>query len=171
MLLSFTQTNHFSTQRQRSSLFGVLYGLMRANISYIGTTKVLSSPNDMFISPYQTLGECLVCSYCELLHKFFWIIFGFSSFLFICLFFYNFFSICCLPVQSGQRYPGFQVPDPPQVQTLFNKGSLKSNFLLQLGVHSLPNIQSSQEAAPLIGGFISLHFFAGKGNGQLLIFD
>lgn len=74
-------------------------------------------------------------------------------------------------MQSGQRYPGVQVPDPPQVQTLFNKGSLKSNFLLQLGVHSLPNIQSSQEAAPLIGGFISLHFFAGKGNGQLLIFD
>ena len=64
---------------------------MRANISYIGTTKVLSSPNDIFISPYQTLGECLVCSYCELLHKFFWIVFGFSSFLFICLFFYNFF--------------------------------------------------------------------------------
>ena len=116
MLLSFTQTNHFSTQRQRSSLFGVLYGLMRANISYIGTTKVLSSPNDMFISPYQTLGECLVCSYCELLHKFFWIIFGFSSFLFICLFFYNFFLhmlLTCAVWPTIPRSPGTRSSTSP----------------------------------------------------------
>ena len=72
-------------------------------------------------------------------------------------------------MQSGQRYPGVQVPDPPQLQTLFDKGLLKSNLLLQNGVHILPNIQSSQAAPPLIGDFISLHFFAGKGNRQLHI--
>ena len=88
---------------------------MRANISYIGTTKVLSSPNDMFISPYQTLGECLVCSYCELLHKFFWIIFGFSFF-FLINFFKNFFQhmlLTCAIWPTISRSPGTRSSTTP----------------------------------------------------------